>query len=91
MRDKKGRHLFSKSMNKYRINKIYCLEKTAYRTIVELLRIVLVEVQKVQDIESAMSCMIFASTFYYRGGGPDKVYLHNSIMDHPFWKKIDFW
>jgi hypothetical protein len=70
IRDKRGRKIFNKHINKYRIMQLKEMEKDAYANMKELMLLLLDELQKDQDSENAMKALTIADTYFMFSPGP---------------------
>lgn len=91
----KGRRQFCEALSEFRAKGIFILPIKAYKLVAELLNIVLDETDNNYDISNALQILILSQTYYARvikeAKYLEKIYLQQSIQDHPLWKKVSFW
>ena len=89
----KGRIEFCRVFNYYRSQGLFIIPETSYKLVGDLVILVLDEVDKVNDIDTAFTILILSQT-YYAGSShkrPEKLFLHTHIQKHPIWSKDSFW
>jgi len=96
VRYKRGKQMFIQLLNRFRINRVFCLQnQQSLVSLSELLKIALDEISGAVDTSLALQCMLLSSTFYYNlsgsGTNTKKVFLFEFIRDHNIWQDLDFW
>ncbi len=90
-----GRKLFSECLNFYRTQGLFSIPPKAFNSVAGLLKVVLDETQKADDIESALRMLILSQTYYTeitgKSGRLERVYIQQSIQSHPIWAGKEFW
>eukprot|EP00826_Nyctotherus_ovalis_P023881 TRINITY_DN1838_c0_g1_i6.p1 TRINITY_DN1838_c0_g1~~TRINITY_DN1838_c0_g1_i6.p1 ORF type:complete len:456 (+),score=135.84 TRINITY_DN1838_c0_g1_i6:403-1770(+) len=91
----KGRRQFCEALSEFRTKGIFIIPIKGYKLVAELLNIVLDEADNNYDINNALQILILSQTYYAKAIREmkhlEKIYLQQSIQDHPLWKKVSFW
>jgi len=96
VKEKSGRQIFCKIMNKFRTSNIFQIGKEAFSRLVELFMKVLDEVMREMDVQAAMDCMILSQTYYTPNTSANELsqaqtFLQTGIVEHSLWKNFEFW
>jgi len=94
IKDKEARQIFCNCLNCYRKAGLFCLTKTAFSYVVDLLKESLVQIDAEQDIDCALSLIVLSQTFYCErkvDGKSIKIYLQQGVADNEMFKRKEFW
>jgi len=90
----RGRKHFCEALSNFRVKGIFTIPKKTYSHIANLLNFVLDETDKDYDINNTLQILILSQTYYTKfekDNFLEKIYLQQSIQEHPLWKKTTFW
>lgn len=82
---------FLSNLNKYRSLGKFDINQTSFKNIGEILTLILDEINKEKDFESASNVIILSQTFHYLTKNKKKRSLQKTIENHPLFKSIEFW
>jgi len=90
-----GRSKFCEAFNIYRAQGIFLMSRKGYGGLISLLTIILDEIDKTNDTESALKILILLQTYYteviLKDGRQVKIFLQQELQKHPLWGKTEFW